>query len=181
MAAILLGVVAAVVVAATLAVARSVWKRYAASNVVVPGVDTAAPASWAGSHSAEARLHRRLRDAVASLAANPEIDRLGLLEARLALEHQAVSIDERLVAVAALPERVRPEPLAKLVAAVEAVEEAAGQLAATGPALDGRTALDEAMVRVEERVALLGAARAELDDPGDGATGPDQAGTAQPG
>ena len=163
--ALFLGLVAIAVSIATVAIARSGAKRYAESNRVVPGVPTRAPASWAGEHSAEARMHRRLRDAVAALAANPEIDRLGLLEARLALEQQALSIDERLVAVAALPERVRVEPLAKLLAAVEAVEEASAQLASTGPALDGRTALDEAMVRVEERVALLTSARAELDAP----------------
>lgn len=160
-------VVAAVVVVlavvGALVVVRTARRRYAAANEVVPGVATRAPAAWAGAHSVEARLHRRLRDAVAAVQAAGHDD-FTVVEARAALEQQALHIDDRLVAVAALPERVRGEPLARVSAAVDAVEEAAAAIAGATPALDGRSSLDEAVAQVAERVALLAEARAELED-----------------
>lgn len=46
---------------------------------LIPGVPTNAPASWAGSHDPEARMHRRLRDALAALRANRDFDDDGAL------------------------------------------------------------------------------------------------------
>ena len=143
--------VAAAVVAATVVV-RSNKKKYARANEVIPGRATRAPAEWAGAHTPEARLHRRLRDAIQALGANPSMEDSWMLDARVSLEEQAVAVDERLIAVAALPERLRAELLAGVSAAVDAVEAAVAALV-TSPA--GRTAVDQAMADVEARVAGL--------------------------
>lgn len=147
---VLLMVVAAAVAATV--VVRSNKEKYARANEVIPGRATGAPAEWAGSHTPEARLHRRLRDAVKALAANPAMEDSWMLDARVSLEEQAVAVDERLIAVAALPERLRAEPLAAVSAAVDAVEVAVAALVTT-PA--GRTGVDQAMAEVQDRVAGL--------------------------
>ena len=46
-------------------------KDFDDANEVVPGGKSAAPASWAGAHSPEAKLHRRLGDAVRAARNNP--------------------------------------------------------------------------------------------------------------
>jgi hypothetical protein len=149
---VVLFVVAAV--AAATAVVRSQKRGYARANEVVPGRATQAPAEWAGAHTPEARMHRRLRDAVDALRANPAMEDAWMLDARVSLEEQAVAVDERLMAVAALPERVRAEPLAGVAAAVDAMEAAVAALVAA-PA-GGHAGVDQAMADVRARVASLG-------------------------
>ena len=146
-------VVVAAVVAATVVV-RNGKRGFARANEVVPGRATRAPAEWAGAHTPEARLHRRLRDAVEALRANPAMEDSWMLETRVSLEEQAVAVDERLIAVAALPERVEAEPLAGVAAAVDAVEGAVAALAspAASASHDG---VEQAMAEVRDRVALL--------------------------
>jgi hypothetical protein len=148
---VLLLFVVSAAVAATVVV-RTQKRKFAEANVVVPGTDTKAPAEWAGAHTPEARLHRRLRDAVAAVRANPAMEDAFRMDARVSLEQQALAVDERLIAVAALPERVRDEPLASVSAAVDAVEAAVAALVAgPGPA----SGLDQAMAEVADRVARL--------------------------
>ena len=137
------------------AVVTVMRRRYAKSNEVVPGTASRAPAAWAGDHSPEARLHRRLRDAVVALRANPALEDAWALDSRVSLEQHALAVDEHLVAVAALPARVRDEPLATVAAAVDAVEAAVASLATAGPTLTQRAGLDQAMAQVEARVAML--------------------------
>lgn len=148
---VLLLVVVSAAVAAT-AVVRTQKRKFAEANVVLPGTATKAPPEWAGAHTPEARLHRRLRDAVAAVRANPAMEDAFMMDARVSLEQQAVAVDERLIAVAALPERVRTEPMASVAAAVDAVEAAVAALVA-GP--DGRSSLDQAMADVADRVSQL--------------------------
>jgi hypothetical protein len=152
---VLVVLVVSAVVAATWVV-RTNKRQFAQANEVVPGAATKAPAEWAGAHSPEARLHRRLRDAVEALRANPAMEDAWMLEARVELEQHALAVDERLVAVAALPERVRAEPMAAVGAAVDAVEAAVASYVA-GPVAgaDGQRGLDRAMAEVQDRVALL--------------------------
>ena len=150
---VLLVVVAAVV--AGMVVVRNGKRDYARANEVVPGAATRAPAEWAGAHTPEARLHRRLRDAVEALRTNPAMEDAWMLDARVSLEQHALAVDERLIAVAALPERVRAEPMAGVAAAVDAVEVAVASMATAGPEPERRSSLDQAMADVEERVALL--------------------------
>jgi hypothetical protein len=160
------------VVVAVLVGLASIRRRYAQSNQVVPGTSTTAPAEWAGAHTPEALLHRRLRDAVTALRANPDLDTAGLLEARVTLEQHALTVDQRLVAVAALPERVRAEPMASVTAAVDSLEQAVASLASARAGADDHAlagVLEAAVRDVTERVALLAQARAELEEPPPGA------------
>ena len=95
-------------------------RDYRSANELIPGRPSTAPPEWAGAHTPEARLHRRLVDVVAGLRAQPLLEEgTGRLEARVELEERAADIDERLVAAAALPERVREQPMADLAAEVE--------------------------------------------------------------
>jgi hypothetical protein len=139
------------VVAATVVV-RNQKRTFAEANEVVPGTASKAPAEWAGAHTPEARLHRRLRDAVEALRANPTMEDAFMMDARVSLEQQALAVDERLIAVAALPERVRAEPLASVAAAVDALESA---VAAVVTVPGERSGVDQAMAEVADRVAQL--------------------------
>ncbi|HMQ25282.1 MAG TPA: serine/threonine-protein kinase [Acidimicrobiales bacterium] len=124
---VLVVVVALVAAAATLAIRSR--REYLAGNEVIPGRPSAAPEEWAGAHTVEARLHRRLVDVVAALRAQPLLEEgTGRLEARVELEERAADIDERLIAAAALPDRVRDEPLGRLGEEVAAIEQAAADL-----------------------------------------------------
>ena len=148
---VLLLFVVSAAVAATVVV-RTQKRKFAEANVVVPGTTSKAPAEWAGAHTPEARLHRRLRDAVVAVRANPAMEDAFMMDARVSLEQQALAVDERLIAVAALPERVRAERLASVAAAVDAVEAAVAALVASP---ESKTSLDQAMAEVAERVSRL--------------------------
>jgi hypothetical protein len=150
---LLLVVVSAVAAAAV--VVKTNKRKFTEANSVVPGVATRAPASWAGAHTPEARLHRRLRDAVAAMRANPAMEDSWMLEARVSLEQQALTIDDRLVAAAALPESVRADSVESVLVAVEALEAAVTSLVAGASEDAERLAVDEAMAEVQERVGRL--------------------------
>ena len=139
-------------VAAAVVVVRTNKRKFAEANVIVPGTATRAPAEWAGAHTPEARMHRRLRDAVAALRANPAMEDAFMMDARVSLEQQALVVDERLIAVAALPEPVRAQPLASVATAVDAVEAAVAAFA-VGP--EAGSGLERAMADVADRVAQL--------------------------
>lgn len=134
------------------------------ANEVIPGVPTSAPKGWAGAHSVEARLHRRLRDSMTALRANAALDDPALVDVREALQREAVAIDEQLVAAAALPPRVRDEPMRQITQAVESVEAAVAEVVLLrGPEHDSSR---EAIDQVRTRLALVEEARAELADLG---------------
>jgi hypothetical protein len=159
---LLLGVLAAVAVIAVIAARTK--NAYEASNEIVPGRRSPAPSSWAGSHDAEALLHRRLRDAMAALRQNQLFDDDGtLLELRVELEQQAITLDERLVGLAALPASLRDEPRAELTADVALIEQAVADLVRTTTA-SARPALEATLARIRERLELYGPAEASLDD-----------------
>lgn len=131
------------------------------ANEVIPGVPTSAPKAWAGAHSPEARLHRRLRDAMTALRANRSLDQPALVEARESIEREALAVDDRLVAAAALPKGVREEPIRQVAGAVEAIEQVVAEVVALrGP---GVADTDQALDAVRTRLALVAEARAELD------------------
>ncbi len=131
------------------------------ANEVVPGVDTGAPKEWAGAHSPEARLHRRLRDVMTAMRDNAALDDPSLATVRTSLEEQAVEIDRRLVAVAALPRSHRDQPMEQVTRAVEAVEGAvAGIVMLRGPS---PTDVEQALADVRARVGFVQEARAELE------------------
>lgn len=131
------------------------------ANEIIPGVPTAAPKAWAGAHSVEARLHRRLRDAMTAVRANRTLDEPAMVEVRDALEREALAIDDQLVAAAALPPRVRDEPLRQVATAVESVEATVAEVVLLrGPE---RASTAAAIEQVRTRVALVAQARAELE------------------
>lgn len=148
-----------VALAATVAIAVAV-RRVRRRNQVVPGHDSAAPGSWARAHTPEARLHRRLRDAMAALRSLPELG--GIVPGTWAeLERHAIGLDRRLVSVAAVPESVRGPALAQVTTEVEAIEAAAGALASR--ASPGSSRPDEVVRALVEHAASLDDARAEVD------------------
>ena len=162
-----LGLLVAIVVAA-LAVAavkgaRKLSDGYARSNEVVPGIASAAPSAWLGSHDPEARLHRRLIDAVRALRSNEQFDVVGaFLDVQVELEQQAVTVDNSLVAVAALPVAQREEPLRKLTEAVESIERAVAELA-VGSTNDVTERLATTLEGLRMRTSTLDQARAALE------------------
>lgn len=158
---LLLLLVLLVVVAVTLVALRNA-QDFSDANEVVPGVATGAPKAWAGSHTPEARLHRRLRDAMTALRSNTSLDDPSLASIRTALEEQAIAVDERLVAVASLPKTHRESPMQKITSAVEVIESVVADVVLMrGPGSDDMTA---ALDQVSTRVELVRQARAELDE-----------------
>ncbi|MEC3918450.1 hypothetical protein [Nocardia sp. CDC160] len=124
----------------------------AAANQVIPGTATRAPASWAGSHDPEPRLHRRLRDAMTAVRTANTLDDGTTIVLRAELEQAALAWDDRLVAIAALPATARAEQRAVATKGVETIEAAVAQYVS---AATQRTAADVS--------AGLTAARAQLD------------------
>lgn len=156
------------VVAVLGAVAAAVARDRRRRNQVVPGTDTGAPLAWAGAHTPEARLHRRLRDAVTAVRAIADPDG-SLLSARVEIERAAVEVDRHLVALSAMHERERAGRIGTASSAVAAIESAAASLADIGGA--GRNVIARSgpgrLQAVEEattRVDLLREAVAELDE-----------------
>lgn len=160
----LLVVLAIAAVAGAAAVAVTNKRRFARANEVVPGVSSRAPAAWAGAHTPEARLHRRLRDAVTALRTHPVLEDVGLLELRVTVEQHALAVDERLIAAAALPERVRDEPLARVTEEVAAIEDAVARVATADTAATADAAgLAHTVEDLTARLAAIEAARAQLE------------------
>lgn len=111
-----------------IALARSAKKQLAAS-ASIPGIDIAVPASWAGSHDPEARLHRRIRDALAALDATAGRSGAAEIDDRARLFVSASELDERLVAIWSLPANAKPGPLAEVERGVQALESGAQTVA----------------------------------------------------
>jgi hypothetical protein len=129
---VLLVIVLVVVVAAVgfaVALARK-GKRQFEARTGGPGLAPNAPREWAGAHSPEAKLHRRLAAAARSLDAQPVGDAVAI-EQRVTIEQQILQLDRQLVAVAGVAGDVTGlEPL------VDTVERAVAQLATTGVDMD---------------------------------------------
>lgn len=136
---------------------------FAAANEVVPGIRSAAPASWAGAHTTEARLHRRLGAAVTALRADPRIVESGLAEPAQRLEAEAVAIDERLVVAAALPARHREAAIAEFTPLVDGFEDAVATLVKSTSVSDSKELLAQTVAEADIRLEALARARAEVE------------------
>ncbi|CAN5764691.1 hypothetical protein BH24ACT4_BH24ACT4_24460 [soil metagenome] len=148
----------------TLRTVQRQQERLAASNVVVPGMPTSAPVAWAGSHDPEARLHRRLRDAMTALRSAPAaMDGAGL-DLRVELEQQALALDDALVAVAAALVAHRSQPLERITGAVEQLEQAVADVAAAS-ADAAASRLEAVVADVHRQQVTLEEIRAQLDAP----------------
>lgn len=158
---LLVGVIGAALVAGFIALRNK--QAFTRDAKLGPGLATSAPTAWAGSHDPEARLHRRLRDAVAALAANQSFDFDGsLLDLRVELEQQAVALDEQLVATAALPMHMRSDPLGRISEAVVALEQAVADLAGAS-ADEAAQRLALALRDISDRTGMVAQARVALD------------------
>ncbi|WP_030517658.1 hypothetical protein [Nocardia sp. NRRL WC-3656] len=126
-------------------------RRIAAENQVVPGTATRAPTAWARSHDPEARLHRRLRDAMTALRAVTAYDTAATVTLRADLEQSALALDDHLVAISMLHSDSRTAQLAQAEHAVAAVEAGVADYAtaATQPDL---SALEADLAGVRERL-----------------------------
>ena len=154
------------VIAGAAAIAFRSKRSFVESNEIVPGTATRAPTSWAGAHSPEAKLHRRLRDAVLAVRAEPTLTdpgSPGSPGSRAMLEQAALDIDDRLIAAAALPATHRDAAIGAVEPAVVALEDAIAKLAAPAGAATSQQALDDAIGAVQSRLIALAEARAELD------------------
>ncbi|NND74303.1 MAG: hypothetical protein HKN44_04795 [Ilumatobacter sp.] len=133
------------------------------ANEVVPGVPSGAPASWAGAHSPEARLHRRLRAAVLGIHDNARLREVGLADHASQIEREALAIDARLVAAASSPARHRVAAVAAVEPSVVAVEDAVAALLAGTTVGDSRELLAQSVADADIRLQALAEARAEVE------------------
>jgi len=127
---VLLGVVAFAV-----ALAGKGKRRAKEALGLTPALATNVPREWAGQHSPEAKMHRRLAAAAKSVAGQPFGD-ASEIEKRVAVEQQILQLDEQLVAAAAVPGSRRAELLAELEPLVSAVESSVADLASGQVQLD---------------------------------------------
>jgi hypothetical protein len=158
---------------------RAAFER---QNEVVPGTPSTAPAAWAGAHTPEAKLHRRLSAAVVSARAQAAVPGSGFGDVQQAVERGALEIDERLIAAAALPGQHRDAAIAAIEPSVVALENAVsgvGSAAAPGVAGSAPAEIDAAVVEVRDRLDAIAEARAELDQLDTGQIDPGQIDTAR--
>lgn len=162
--AFLLAVVGGFAILAALFVLGSgrVKRHYRKAQRVAPGVESAAPLDWVGAHTPEAILHRRLGKATEGLRAATEHDPAASDNVD-AVEREALKIEERLVAASHLAERLKVSALTDLEAAVVQIEDVSGQLIHRSADLAAGD-IDTQLSELAERLDLLDAARAELDE-----------------
>lgn len=127
---LLLIVVAGVVFA--VALARRSKAQLAEGMTPAPGMTRDAPAEWAGQHSPEAKMHRRLNGLARTLDALPLGD-ASAIERQVALSQRVQELDRLLVAVAGAPESARRDAVTALAPKVDAVETEIGALATEPP------------------------------------------------
>ncbi len=154
--------VGAVVAFGVMLAARS-KQEFSEQNQVVPGRKSPAPASWAGAHSREAKLHRRLGDAVKGARANPRFVELGLAPQMTAIEAEALAIDERLVAAAALPAAHRDAAIDPLEQHVVELEATIAELVTSVSVADSKVQLEAAVSAADIKLQALAEARAEVE------------------
>ncbi len=146
-----LAVVAGLVVAAVLVLRRNQESTISQANQLIPGRPTRAPREWALSHDPEARLHRRLRDAMTALHAATSIDTGSTIVLRADLEQTALDLDDHLVAVAHLTPGHKDELLASITTTVASIETAVARYAAAATTPD-TTALEADLAVVQRQL-----------------------------
>ena len=154
-------VVAAAGIAMAGALATRARRDRASRLQVVPGVASRAPVAWAGAHSPEAKLHRRLGDAVRSMRAQPTWSGPMFAEQRSALEAEAMRIDDRLVAIAALHGPQRAPAIEQVAGLVDRYEKAVADLVTAS--LGDPASLETVITESEIRLQALEEARAEVE------------------
>jgi pyridoxine 5'-phosphate synthase PdxJ len=123
-------VIAGLVVAVVAIVHHNQQRAVTRDNQLIQGYPTRAPRSWAVSHEPEARLHRRLRDAMTALHAANAMDSGSTVSLRAELEQTSIQLDDQLVAVSYLAPAQKGELLQSITTTVESIEAAVGRYAA---------------------------------------------------
>lgn len=159
-----------VVVAGAVALgAQRVKQSTRRSQQIARGQPSAAPLGWAGAHTPEAKLHRRLVEAMSGLRQATGDDGFVAVNVEV-VEREALKIENQLVAASHLAPRLKGPAVEELSAAVDQIESVSAQLIQRSAELsagDVRAQLDE----LSERLELLDQARAELEQgPGLGPT-----------
>ena len=142
--------------------ARRVKRSAQRANEVVPGTPSRAPAAWAGAHTPEAKLHRRLRAVVDAARAPGSTGGAGPTEVARAVERGALELDDRLIGAATLPQQHRDAAIAAIEPSVVALENAVAGVASSAEGT-GRPELEAAVRDVQDRLDALAAARDEVD------------------
>jgi len=150
--------------------------RLGRANRVSPAVKSPAPLLWLWTPMRAARLHRRLRTAVALIHLSPsprtrQAPSLSVDELRRELEYQAVELDQHLVIAVRHPRSHRRGLLASLDVQVGEVERLALRLSnmsrPTGTPSSGwagPVTPPEVLERMSEQLDLLDAAQLELTE-----------------
>ena len=159
----LLVLAVAAVVGFGVALAVRSKKEFGEQNQVVPGIASPAPASWAGAHTREAKLHRRLGDAVKGAHQNPRFVELGLAAQMRAIDAEAMAIDERLVAAAGLPASHRDAAIDALEANVVQLESTIAEMVTSITVADSKQQLEQAVSAADLKLQALAEARAEVE------------------
>ena len=159
---LLLAVVGSIIAFGVALTVRS-KKDFNDANEVVPGIKSAAPASWAGAHSPEAKLHRRLGDAVRAVRNNPRLVELGLAAQTKRIESEALAIDDRLVAAAGLPASHRTEAVTALEPHVVALEDAVATLVTSTTIGQSKELLEQVVSEADIKLQALAQSRAEVE------------------
>lgn len=155
---VIVGAVAAAFVVGASAVAKNNKKR----NQVVPGITSPAPASWSGSHDPEAKLHRRVRDAVAGLHAIAGHDP-AMASTIAKVNEEALAIDQQLVAVSLIADRFKDQAMPNLTKAVEDLEEITAQ-AVGRSARTSELSVGDQLSDLSDRLEAMRLARAEVEE-----------------
>lgn len=160
---LILFVVVVVIGGAVGAIALNQKRSFKKANELVPGQATAAPAHWAGSHSPEAKLHRRLTGALAALRSNPTLSDAAFMDSRASMQEAAVRMDERLIAAAGLPASHRAQAIAAVETQVTGLEDAIAGLVLSTSGVEDQQALANSVRAAQIRLDALASARTELD------------------
>lgn len=176
MSGIILGILFVVVAGGAAAVAalalgaQRVKQNARRGQQLSPGTPSAVPLGWAGAHTPEAKLHRRLGQAMSGLRAATEDDALVMANVEV-VEREALKIEKQLVSASMMAERLKGPAIEELAAAVDQIENVSAQLIQRSAELSSGDVQDQ-LSELSERLELLDQARAELDGgPTPGASG----------
>jgi hypothetical protein len=133
---------------------------------------TSAPVTWLVHPGRPARLHRRLRAAVATASYRPpgkgrhKVPQSSVDELVTALLHEAVAVDEQLVLAGQAPASVRRRLVATSAPQVAKLEAVAGRLAVlvSASARPGGVPAAEAIQALEDRLDIIEVSRQEIAD-----------------
>ena len=135
-------------------------------NRVVPTLRSPAPLHWLWSPQLAARLHRRLRTAIAAASASVAArgaEDLGLADVVAELRQRAVELDAQLVLADRAPKAARRRMLRELQAETYELERLVERVMRMRRAFTGDAPSERGLGAVRERLELLESALRELD------------------